>query len=344
MDLDGPVIGELVPMVTADLVTVLDDLAPCTIVAHDPPWSSIADRARPPARLVAPGSMERATLDGLVASEPPTDAPVVGIGGGTAIDTAKYLAWCTGRRLVLAPTVLSVDAAFTAEIGVRVDRRVQYVGAVTPELVVIDHPLIRAAPVRLNRAGAGDVVSCHTALDDWRRARAAGVSGAQPWRDDLAALGRALLATVRDAADDIRAVTTDGVAVLAEALRRIGAACRAAGHARFEEGSEHFLAYCYEHATGARHVHGELVALTTVAMAVVQDNAPDDIAHLVARTGVRADPDALGITRDEFEQALTNLAGYGRAEQLWYSVADEVTITPRVVDAAWRAVSALRTS
>lgn len=344
MHLDWPVVGDLAPVLHTDLLGVLADVGPCTVVAHDPPWSALAARAPAGIDLVAVGSMERAALDARVADLAPSDAPIVGVGGGTALDTAKYFAWRSGRRLLLAPTVLSVDAAFTAEIGIRDDGRVHYVGAVTPELVVVDHAIVGSAPARFNRAGVGDILSCHTALHDWELAHSADAAAAEPWRPDLVALARALLTTLDAAADEIRAVTTDGITVLAEAMRHIGAACRAAGHARFEEGSEHFLAYSYEHATGVSQLHGELIALTTAAMAVVQGNDAAHVVDVARRAGVRAHPEALGISRAQLEHALSDLRRYARAEQLWYSVIDEVDITPAIVADAWRAVSALRTS
>ncbi len=44
---------------------------------------------------------------------------VVGLGGGSALDTAKFIAWKTGKRLIQIPSITSVDAGFTDAIGVR---------------------------------------------------------------------------------------------------------------------------------------------------------------------------------------------------------------------------------
>jgi ribosome silencing factor RsfS/YbeB/iojap len=135
-------------------------------------------------------------VEGLAASTGPDElasATVVGLGGGTALDTAKYVAWRTGRPLVQVPTITSVDAGFTDAIGIRDLGKVRYVGTVVPELVVLDLPLIRSAPPRLNRAGVGDVLSCHTGLFDWRLATEHGTT--HPWHTGLAALGAVEQAT-----------------------------------------------------------------------------------------------------------------------------------------------------
>jgi glycerol dehydrogenase-like iron-containing ADH family enzyme len=112
-------------------------------------------------------------------------------------------------------------------------------------------------------------------------------------------------------------------------------------HSRFEEGSEHFLGYSYEHATGAHPMHGELVAMCVVAMSALQDNDPDRAREVVARSGVSAHPLDVGMTGGEFAAALRELPEFVRRERLDFSVVDVVTIDEATVDRLWRIVNAL---
>jgi glycerol-1-phosphate dehydrogenase [NAD(P)+] len=270
---DAP-IGEPFDCVERSAVDTLRALGgPYLIAVNDPPWSSIAERVPAPVTVVTARDMEIGKLARDVEHTADDGAEVVvGFGGGTALDTAKYLAWKRGLPLVQIPTITSVDAGFTDAIGVRSEGRVRYVGSIVPEEVVLDIDLIRSAPARLNRAGIGDVLSCHTGLHDWRAAVGAGEGVA--WNDAAADLGLTLLAELDSMVADIHDCTPDGIRWLADCYRRIGAACAALGHSRFEEGSEHFWAYAYEHATGVHHVHGELISFAVVALAHVQDNDP----------------------------------------------------------------------
>ena len=345
---DDMMIGDPFPSIEAGAFEWLLDLGtPLVVCANEPPWASV--RPRLADRLVAEvaawdmDSVHLARMaDGVAAALSPSQresSTVVGLGGGTALDTAKFLSWHLGLPLVQVPTITSVDASFTDAVGIRDAGRVKYVGRIRPLMVLVDLPLIRSAPPRLNRAGVGDILSCHTGLFDWRLAAAAGHG--HPWDDSLAALGNGLLDELESAAADIAAVSEAGVRFIAGAYRRIGAACASAGHSRFEEGSEHFWAYAYEHATGAHPVHGEIISLATCALAHVQGNDPDRVRRIVSSSGVRANPLDLGVTSDEFAAALLGLAEYSRANDLDVGIADVRPITTDDVHGAWDFIAAL---
>jgi glycerol-1-phosphate dehydrogenase [NAD(P)+] len=342
-------LGAPFPCIEADVAEILAArCAPLVICANEPPWSAVRPALRGVELLAEIQAWDMdlahlsATVDRLVAATPASQlgaATIVGLGGGTALDTAKYVAWITGRPLVQVPSITSVDAGFTNAIGVRDEGRVRYVGTVVPEVVVLDLALVRSAPASLNRAGVGDVLSCHTGLFDWRLASDSGLG--HPWHHGLANLGVTLLDELESAADEIGAVSDDGVRFLVDAYRRIGAACAWAGHSRFEEGSEHFWAYAYEHATGAHPVHGEIIAFAVCALAHVQGNNPVRVRRVVERSKVRAHPDDLGVTEPAFRSCLLGLRDYARSTALDASVVDLVDVLPSDVDAAWAFVTAL---
>jgi len=341
-------IGDPFEVVHASASEVLAELAGTAILTvNDPPWSAVAAdlaaRGIRPMAVVPATSMEETDLVRIATDQGRTVMQgadcVIGLGGGTAIDTAKYLSWSLDLPGIYIPTIASVDATFTDAVGIRRDRKVTYIGQVRPRQVLIDLPLITSAPARLNRAGIGDILSCHTGLFDWQLAVSSGLGA--PWDQPLANLGGSLLDELADAAPDIHAASAAGVGFLLDAYRRIGAACVAAGHSRFEEGSEHFLGYALEQSTGIHFVHGELISMCVVAMSTIQGNDPQRAIDIVQAAGTSAHPASLGLDRQTITDALLGLGLYVTDEGLDTCIATLTTITDEDAQRAWDAISTL---
>jgi len=303
------------------------------VVTMDMPWSVARRRLGiQTARSLMVESMERETVESVERGLPAIDT-VVGLGGGTALDMAKYVAWKRRARLILIPSIMSVDACVTRSIAIRDGRRVRYVGDVRPEVVVVDYDLIRTAPAHLNRAGAGDILSIHTALFDWELARSEQDERYDPAIADSA---RQALQKLLNGWREIRDVWDDGIRLLAELFADVNELCFRFGNSRPEEGSEHFWAYNVEYLTGRQFIHGELVSLAVVLMAELQNNSPDTVQEFLDRAEVRYRPNDLHLSKDEIAHSLLNLKDYVRNEQHMFSIIDTATIDSEFIEKVHR--------
>jgi len=294
-----------------------------TVVAVCDPdvWAWFSPTFGPaPAMLIDAVELGPAHLDDLAASVP-ADATIVGIGGGVAMDVAKWIHWRRRLPLIQVPTLPSVNACFTRMTALRDGGRVRYEGDAIPDEVIVDYSIFTDAPPAMVRAGIGDVLSCHTALWDWRVGVMAGYEPA--WDDEGAGASMRYIDGLRQAAPGIAAVTDEGIRSLMELHREIGWRCHEMQHARFEEGSEHFFAYCFEEVTGRTILHGELVSLGVLIMSTVQGNNPWLPRSIVQAAGTRHRPEDLGITWDEIDATLDRLQEFTIAGDYWYSVVQQ---------------------
>jgi glycerol-1-phosphate dehydrogenase [NAD(P)+] len=302
---------------------------PYLLLSQDEPLAAADPAAREGALAVARvDSLELEALERLAAGLPAAGI-VVGIGGGMVMDAAKYVAWQRGIRLVLVPSIVSVDACVTNRIAVRTGGGVEYRGFVVADAVVVDAALIRAAPARLNRAGVGDLLSIHTALWDWRAGAAA---GSVTHVASVAARAGTVLDGIDALADEIGAVTPRAVESIVRAYAEVNALCLEVGHSQPEEGSEHYLAYRVETLTGRSFVHGELVGLATVLMAELQANDPGRPRRVLDRSRVAWRPGELGLDRATLVAAMTSLPAFVRDQRLPHSIVDEADLPARADD------------
>lgn len=293
-----------------------------TILTQPEPWASAAAQfaGMEGGQVMFLRSLEQDDLAAMEQALPPTDV-ILGVGGGQALDTAKFVAWRRNIPLILAPTIVSVDAAVTNTIAIREGQRVRYVGFVVADAIPVDLAVIAQAPPSLNRAGIGDLLSIHTALWDWQHADAA-------YDATIAAQAEKVLDALDARASAIATGSDEALCFIMDSYARENTLCLQAGNSRPEEGSEHFLGYNLEYLTGRNFVHGQLICLCTYAKARLQQNNPERVLSILARVQCPWRLRDVGISHEAFISALVTLQDYAAAEAFPASVITQRQITP----------------
>ena len=292
------------------------------VVTTTSPWAAAQSMLSAPARTVVVGGLERAHLEGLASALAGVHR-VVGLGSGLAMDGAKYVAWRTGATLVQVPSTSSNNACFTRTCGCLVKgRRTPVPDAPLPEQIVVDPELIARAPARLNRAGVGEVLCSHTALFDWELAYRAGRD--VDWDVGLAERTRKELERLAELAPAVGEDEPRALVALLEISERFGPEFLAHPRARFNGGSEHLLAWCLEQRMGRRLIHGEVVCLGTLLMAHMQGNAPEWAATVIRAARVSFQPEEIGTSWAEVEDAVLALPAYAREVVPYHTVVTEL--------------------
>ncbi|MFN7596925.1 MAG: iron-containing alcohol dehydrogenase [Cereibacter sp.] len=279
-------------------------------------------------RLYLTDSIEQADLDRDAVALTGIRA-VIGLGGGQALDVAKWFAWRRNLPLFQAPTALSVNAVYSHRSGVRDGGKVIYRGYAVPECVFIDYDVLRTAPRHLNWSGIGDILCFRTGVLDWQYARDNGkVEAKWPYDQDLADQSLSKVQSIIDNIDGIRAMTDAGIDALVDGLKW-GTSFQGSGWCpRHIEGTDHFLFYTLEKQTGKKFLHGQPVGLGIVVGSMLHEQGADEMLDTIAGIGLDVRPPAMGLNWDQAIEGLTGMRAYVNTLPLWHSMAHDVTITP----------------
>ncbi len=247
---------------------------------------------------------------------------IYALGGGLAVNVAKYVAATTGRKLVCVPTALSVDAFLTWASGYRENGCVRYLETKSPDLIVVDLDLVAAAPIEIRSAGITDVLSIATGRSDWKFARDAGKNSDMMSYD---ASVDAMAASIQDAclvcAASAGRGEPNGLRRLLECLAMEVQLCNLIGHSRPEEGSEHYFAYAAESLLGKGLPHGDLVGPGILIMAHLQGQ---DVGPL--KDAMRAcNVPLTSIAPESIRKILRMLPAYCAQHDLPYGIAHTLT-------------------
>ena len=312
---------------------IAERLGSFIVTTMEVPWNLVKDRmGGTPLKCVFVETMERSKLEELRKTLPQSDA-VVGIGGGASIDTAKYIAWKSGARLVTIPTIISADVVVTKEVGVRDGGKVHYIGNKPADEILVDYSIIRDAPKELNRAGAEDILSIYTALFDWRLASERGL---ERFDEGIAKEAEACLHRLEKNANEIWEVTETGIKTLMELYLKETELCQRFGSSRPEEGSEHFFAYNLEYLTRKHYLHGPIIGLGIFLMSCLQDNRQDGIAGLMDKIGLEYRPGRINVAHSEIKETLATLKKYVKEDKLPFTVIDEADLSDNAINNLYR--------
>jgi glycerol-1-phosphate dehydrogenase [NAD(P)+] len=292
------------------------------LVTSFPAWNAVKDLLHLP--LAVQVEVTEATCehwDNLEAAIDPHRAEVLySVGGGLASDAGKYLSARLGLPLVCVPTALTVDAFLTWASGVRRDGCVVYIETKTPDRLLVDFDVLKAAPVPLRAAGITDVLSIATGLWDWKFAEGRHQNPPQmaylPW---AAAVAEMILESALDCAEAAGRGDPAGLKQLLDCLCMEVQLCNQIGHARPEEGSEHYFAYAVENLVGKGLPHGDLVGPGILLMAERQGQDPVRLESALRTCHIPLDR----IPPPRIAETLRILPAYVRTHHLPYGIAHE---------------------
>ncbi len=268
----------------------------CVVVIHsDGLISSLMTRARQSLEsksIQAVGWLEASelSLESVIDrfSQLPSQASaILGLGGGRALDVAKYTAFIAGLPYFAVPTSLLNDGFCSPQSSLLVRGKRRSLPATIPYGLVIDTDVCRQAPKELTLSGVGDLVAKFTAVRDWKLA----FHACNEPVDDFAALlsDGSVHAFLSHPSFDVV-----GMRLLATALMMNGVAMVMSGSSRPASGSEHLISHALDQISKRPRLHGLQVGVASYLISRLQSGNHAAIDQLFQTTGfwqtVMADP------------------------------------------------------
>lgn len=256
----------------------------------------------------------------LFADLPGRASAVVGIGGGKALDVAKYVAFLARRPYYAAPTSLSNDGFCSPQSSLTIRGKRRSLAAALPFGVIVDTAVCRAAPRLLTLSGVGDLVSKFTAVRDWKLA----FHRTGEAVNDFAALlsDGSIHAYSNHAKFDL-----EGIRLLATALMLNGMAMEMCGSSRPASGSEHLISHALDALSARPRLHGLQVGVATYIMSLLQDSHSERIAGLFNAVDFWS-----AIAEDPFSRSewLTAVRAAPAIKEGYYTVLSSRDVLPEV--------------
>ena len=259
---------------------------------------------------------------------------VIGIGGGRAIDVAKYAAHIYGIPCISIPTSISNDGICSPVAVLREKQnRFQSLGATMPVALIVPLHLIKQSDEENIISGIGDLLTNLSAIEDWNLAnKETGES-----IDDYAVMvsKHAALSVYSEIKSYILQNKTknqfleNNLKTIIESLALSGIAMEIAGTSRPASGAEHLISHSIDELFGGVKPHGIQVAFAMyiatflrAELGFVSEDSFEELRAIVRFLELPTRLSDIGLTKEQVVKAIMH-APETRAGK--YTVLNKIT-------------------
>ncbi|MDD3149808.1 MAG: iron-containing alcohol dehydrogenase family protein [Candidatus Gastranaerophilales bacterium] len=205
---------------------------------------------------------------------------LIGIGGGKALDYAKYCAHVLKLPFISIPTSTSNDGFCSPNSSLLVQGKRKSVHASIPYGVIVDIDIIKSSPDSCIYSGIGDLISKITAEWDWQEATK---RGEQNFNDFGYLISQN---SVMDflCYQSIQIKEEKFLYNLVVALLMNGLSMEIAGSSRPASGSEHLISHTLDKIAKNPQMHGLQVGIATYLCSYLQNNQFDVVKKFLCST------------------------------------------------------------
>jgi glycerol-1-phosphate dehydrogenase [NAD(P)+] len=295
------------PAISQRPLSGVQEMRPTALITHAQYAPQRVALQLPTLVQAEPDEHTPAFLEYLAGSLPSATEVIYVFGEGNLIDAGKFVAYKTNKPLIVIPTALSDDKAFTPEVNFYSADEWAQINTGAPGEIILDFDLLRAAPPHLRTSGLAEVITVVTAMMDWGYAAQRNQAGNAKFTGWATAMAASVAQQAVKSAAAIGHADDDGlthlVALLCQTIQLDGLL----GHKRASQGAEHTFAAA---ASGSA-----LAAHTTFAERLGAGILLASAMHGREASGLRVALEAAGLRLGQIKPAdlleiLTNLPAY----------------------------------
>jgi glycerol-1-phosphate dehydrogenase [NAD(P)+] len=187
---------------------------------------------------------------------------VIGVGGGSKIDIGKKISFDMNVPFISVPTAPSHDGIASPRASIYDGKSFLSIEAAMPSAIIADTKIMAQAPYRFAAAGASDVIANITAVMDWKMANR--IKG-EMFSTTAAVISEYSSRELIENANMIQPGLESSIWMITKEILASGTAMAIAGSSRPASGSEHLFAHALEILGGGKAMHGEQVAMGSLA-------------------------------------------------------------------------------
>jgi glycerol-1-phosphate dehydrogenase [NAD(P)+] len=310
-----------VPQIEYRSLASVQEGRPLALIVDPQSWARVSNLLSLPVVVQAePDRLDQDFLAYLSDNVPSLVEVVYVVGSGIPMSVGKIIAHNNNLPVVVIPTELDSDQLLEAHVELMTNGIITTVHTGAPEKIIVDWEVIRSAePYR--RAGmVADMLAIVTGLLDWRHAaklkRTAADQPFVPWAAGIAA---GLASHTIKIADAIGRGEVEALQNLLDVTSVSVQLANQLGHARQQEGTEHYFAFALEK-NGVRASHAECLGPGILLTSALHSQDPSALRDALLKSGIRLDQ----LRPADIQLAITELPSFVMANDLPYGIAHEL--------------------